>query len=177
MSDREKAKQIIAEIVRCSGGRVESKTRLFKLFYLAHLIYAKREPDYLSNWPIVRMPHGPGIDRGEDLIGELCQAGVLEAHPVPVGPYMSTEYRLADDEMPGLPLEAIEAIRDAVKFAGDKSASELSELTHQHSHSWKNSVNGEELNIYVDLLGEEEYSKRIERLDIGVHDLREIGEL
>lgn len=175
MSDRERAKQIITEVVRCADGAVEGKKRLYKIFYLAHLYYAKREPDYLSSWPIVRMPHGPGIDRGDELIDELEREGVISSRDVQIGPYPGIEYRLETSAIPPLPLEAIEAIRRAVEFAKDKTGAELEELTHRHSHSWNNAKNGEELPIYADLLSEDEYAARCQRVDRHLADLKELG--
>lgn len=62
---------MIAEIIRQAGGKFTGKTRLYKAFYIAHLLYAEQEPGYLTVWPIVRMPYGPGIDCGDELIAEL----------------------------------------------------------------------------------------------------------
>ena len=65
MSDNEKnlLPEWCWELIRQSAGdRIEGKTRLFKAFYFAHLFYARSAVDYLTDWPIVRMPQGPGID-------------------------------------------------------------------------------------------------------------------
>ena len=62
MTERSKAKQVILEIIRQSKGRLTGKTRLYMAFYVAHLLYAEQEAGYLTVWPIVKMPFGPGID-------------------------------------------------------------------------------------------------------------------
>ena len=160
MADKERAKLILTEILRLFGGQVPSKSHLFKAFYFAHLYYAKEAPDYLSDWAIVRMPLGPGIDRADELIHDLVSEGMVEVQRVQVGPYQPFQFRLLKNERPAqLSLEAIEAIRRAVEFTKDKTASELTELTHEYSHSWSEARDGEELNIYVDLLSEGDYQR------------------
>ena len=72
--NKECAKRLILEILRQAGGEIE-KTKIFKAFWLAHLYYSKIAPGYLTDWPIVRMPNGPGIDRGDQLIVELIHSG------------------------------------------------------------------------------------------------------
>src|SRR4051812_23617273 len=107
MPDKSRAKQIIVEIIRLSGGRLESKTRLFKIFYFAHLYFAKDNPGYLSDWTIVRMPHGPGIDTAESLIRELVEEKVIDVCRGDLGPYSPVLFRLLDDSIPAdLSLEA-----------------------------------------------------------------------
>jgi hypothetical protein len=171
----ELAKQIVAEILRCSGGRVDSKGRLFKVFYYAHLFYAKNNPDYLSDWPIVRMPHGPGIGDAPDLFSSMAQDGTLEIRNTNVGPYPATEFRSKSGDMPALPLAAIDAIREAVAFTKHKTASELSELTHQYSNAWKSGQDGDRLNVCDDLLTEEEFLKLRDRVKQGLADLKAIA--
>ena len=75
--ESKKAKQIIKEIIRQAGGRLDGKTRLYKAFYLAHLFYFERSPGLLSDWPIVKMPNGPGIDDGDILIDSMVAAGEI----------------------------------------------------------------------------------------------------
>lgn len=166
-SSRTLAKRVIAEIIRAASGKWSGKTRLYKAFYFAHLFYANREPDYLTDWPIVRMPNGPGIDHGEALLNELVATGVLDRQPCPVGPYNSVEYRLQSTALPGdaLTPEAIDAIKDAVDFVQNLSAVDLSEMTHEYSRSWNSSTDGQELNIYVDLIPEDEYTQRRSSLE------------
>ncbi len=159
MPDRNRAKDIILEIVRLAGDNIRGKTRLFKAFYIAHLFYAKRAPGYLSDWPIVRMPHGPGIDSADQLIKELVGEGRLAVHTTDVGPYNELQYvATCKQAPPSLSLSAIDAIRDAVDFVEGKTAAELSELTHEFSRSWKAGKDGDELNIYIDLVSDEDYA-------------------
>jgi uncharacterized phage-associated protein len=170
LSEEERAKRIILEIARCSG-IIEGKTRLYKIFYFAHLIFAKRSGGYLSEWPIVRMPFGPGIDDADTLLDELTSSGQLEAKDSPIGPYPGKKYRSLISSPADMPLEAISAIQEAVQFAEGYSASELSDLTHEHSRSWKNTENGKPLNVYVDLLSDESYRA----MQQGADDMKALG--
>lgn len=172
--DRERAKQVLREIIRLSGGTVAGKTRLFKVFYLAHLYYAREEPDYLSDWPVVRMPNGPGIHDAESLVEELVREGSIQVCQVQVGPYVQVEYRSLREEPPScLPRGAEAAIQEAVEFVRGRSAAELSELTHEFSRSWQDAQDGDELNIYLDLLTDDEYARARRRLDELASDLQE----
>lgn len=102
--DRLLAKKIIVEIIRQAGGKWIGKTKLYKAFYFAHLYYFESAPDYLSDWPIVRMPNGPGIDSGDELLRELAATGVLTRDFVPEGPYRASRYHLSERQLPGEPL-------------------------------------------------------------------------
>jgi hypothetical protein len=180
MSDKNRAKQIIVEIIRLHDGELPTKTCLFKAFYFAHLYYAKSAPDYLSDWPIVRMPNGPGIDGADRLLQEMVDENVLDCRIARVGPYDAVKYRLKKDVIPdSLSVEHIGAIKAAVDFVKGKSATELSNITHEYSRSWQMASNGEELNIYVDLEPEEEYVQRMQsftRLDNVIANVWPVGQ-
>jgi Protein of unknown function (DUF4065) len=167
MTERAKAKRVIAAMVKHAGGTFTGKTRLFKAFYIAHLLYAEQQRGYLTNWPIVRMPHGPGIDGGDELIAELELSGILELHKVPEGPWSTTRYRLTGDERGGDKLSSAEtrAIKQAVEFVRKKTASELSELTHEHSRSWIGARDGQPLDIYIDMIPDDEFERREREID------------
>lgn len=166
--DVDLAKQVILELIRAAGGCWTGKTRLYKAFYFAHLYYADREPGFLSCWPIVRMPNGPGIEHGDELLEQLADSGRLTLETTRIGPYPSTIYHLAADagEPAGLPEPAIQSIREAVQFVSGRTAQELSELTHEHSRSWNLAKDGQELDVYIDLVSDEEYDERTLRLDV-----------
>lgn len=160
-SDRKRAMQVVLEIARQSAGdEIATKTKLFKAFYFAHLFYARDESRYLTEWPIVRMPNGPGIDRFDELLTELVDSGAMVVAPWVVGPYPTAKYR-ATGSLPSvepLPPAAVDAIRKAVEFVSDKSGAQLSNITHEHSRAWNQAHDGDELNIYIDLLPEDRYS-------------------
>ncbi|HQU43004.1 MAG TPA: hypothetical protein PK867_09335 [Pirellulales bacterium] len=61
-------------------------------------------------------------------------------------------------------LDEIEAIKRAVDFVKGKTASELSNITHEFSRSWRMAADGDELNIYIDLEPEEQYLRRMKGL-------------
>ena len=167
------AKKIIVEIIRQAGSSLAGTTRVYKAFYLAHLYFADREPGYLSDWPIVCMPNGPGIDEGDELLHELVVAGVLRTEQQPVGPYTATVYKLTGKELPGdpLPEAAVAAIREAAGFVKGHTAAQLSDLTHEYSRSWKKAENGSEMNVYVDLIPDEEFQERKRQLELLRHEV------
>jgi hypothetical protein len=60
------------------------------------------------------------------------------------------------------------AIRQAAEYALPLRASELSQITRERSRAWREGSEGEALNIYVDLIPDEEYEAgeaRLERLE------------
>jgi hypothetical protein len=172
---KELAKRIILEILRQSGGSL-GKTRLFKTFWLAHLFYAKKARGYLSDWPIVRMPQGPGIHHGDRLLDELCQEGTLERSHEPRGPFVEISCRLKDDQVEThLSQEAVKAIQEAVSFARQyATAGSLSELSHDFSRSWNNLPDGAELNIYTDLIPDDEYQNGKDEMEQMKRDYEQI---
>jgi hypothetical protein len=167
MTERAKAKRVIAEIIRQAGGKFTGKTRLYKAFYVAHLLFAEHDRGYLTAWPIVRMPHGPGIDCGDELITELELSGILERKQEPEGPWQTARYELTRAGRSEGKLSAAEtrAIKEAVEFVGSKTATELSDLTHEFSRSWLEARDGQPLNIYIDIIPDDEYETREREID------------
>jgi hypothetical protein len=164
--DFQRAKQIVLEIIRQSpGDEIVGKVKLFKAFYFAHLYFARSSAEILSEWPIVKMPHGPGIDGFDIILQALQDEQAIETDTTSVGPFKAALYRATDKprKSEGLPSTAIDAIRSAVEFVTPKSGAQVSDITHEHSRSWNEAQLGEELSIYLDLLSDEDYAKRIEK--------------
>ena len=159
-AEKERAKRIIIEIIRQAGGSLKNKTNLYKAFYYAHLKYADDNPDYLSAWPIVRMPRGPGIDNFDVLLGELLLTGELHASSVNAGGGKKAfHFELVNmaERFQSMSEQELEAIKYAVDKVLGKTAAECSEESHIHSRSWRSAEDGEELNIHVDSLTDEEF--------------------
>ena len=110
--ETDQAKQVLVELIRAAGGEWTGLTKLYKAFYLAHLYYAESAPGYLTNWPIVKMPNGPGIESGEALLNELVIAGILAREGARIGPYPTTRYRIANPR-PGRRSRRISSMRSA----------------------------------------------------------------
>ena len=174
--DKELAKQVILEIVRQAGGVLNYKTSLYKAFYHAHLKFAESQVGYLSNWPIVRMPRGPGIDRFDMLLGELLAEAAVESHQIECGDYVGFQFRLGRGapRRNVLPAGAIEAIAHGVEQIAGKSAKQASDDSHAMSRAWREASDGEELNIYTDLLDAEQYSARKQHSSSIASALREV---
>lgn len=153
----ESAKAVICELLAAAGGTLSGKVRLNKAFYFAHLYYWRDAAGVLTDYPIVRMPFGPGINAGSDLLGELEEAGVLEITTQPNGPYQEYVYRLLRDVHLEPDTPRTEAIREAITLVKGRTAVELSELTHDYSRSWQTTPDGTEMDIYADLLSDEEF--------------------
>jgi hypothetical protein len=160
--ERDRAKQIILYILKQAGGAL-GKSRLFKAFWLAHLYYAKNAPGYLSSWKIVRLPHGPGIDKGDELILQMKKTGDVAVDHEPRGPYTEMVCKLTEQSgLIDISEEAIKAIKIAVKVVTElhDSVEQISEWSHEVSRSWGSTPNGEELDIYSDLIPDDVYLER-----------------
>jgi hypothetical protein len=172
--ERERAKQIILQILKEAGGSL-GKTMLFKAFWLAHLFFAKKATGYLSGWKIVRLPHGPGIDKGDYLILQLKKSGDIALDHQPKGPYTETVCRIIRESPADLPPGAIEAIQSAVNIVKmHDSVTQISEWSHEVSRSWNTTPNGSELDIYSDLIPDDVYYERklkLEELNVIYDDL------
>src|SRR5438034_9436388 len=101
---RATAQQVILELIRQGKGEWVGKAKLFKAFYFAHLYYADERPGILTDWPIVRMPEGPGIHDSGTLFAELVREGYLTIDRTHEGPYPEQRYRLTDKGTTALPL-------------------------------------------------------------------------
>lgn len=159
---RTDAKRVIVELIRKADGEMIGKTRLFKAFYFAHLIYFENNPGLLTDWPIARMPQGPGIHKSEELFAQLVTEGHLVIEQVHENVYPEYRYRLngTSPVLAPLPADADLAIQRAVDFVKDKTAVQLSQLTHEYSRSWIEGKSGDILDIYIDVIPDDEYERR-----------------
>src|SRR5262249_49950462 len=144
----------------------DGKTRLFTAFYFAHLYYAGKEPALLTDWPIVRTPQGPALHKGFPLLQGLVKNGYLTIEPIQEGPYPEYRYKLTEKAAAAPPLaaEAQAAIKAAAAFALPRTASELSQLTRERSRSWLEAKDGDLLDIYIDLIPDDQYEQAQEQL-------------
>ena len=164
---RTTAKELILEILRVADGEWSGKIKLHKAFYFAHLYYANEHPGFLTDWPIAKLQHGPGIHDDELLIWGMVNEGLLEIELVHEGPYPEYRYRLTEkgrQQTSEMPDDAHLAIEKATLFSKERTASELSFLTHERSRSWNEGQMGEILNIYIDTIPEAEYQRRQQQM-------------
>lgn len=164
---RTSAQNVILAILRFGDGEWSGKVKLHKAFYFAHLYYAKDHPGFLTDWPIAKLEHGPGIHNDMKLIGDMSEAGLLEVELIHEGPYPEYRYRLTEkgrNAGSDLPPDAREAIEKAALECKNRSAADLSLMTHERSRSWIEGKMGEPLNIYIDIIPDDEYQRRQQRL-------------
>lgn len=158
--ETKRAKKIIVELVRQAGGQFQNKTNLFKAFWKAHLAYAANNPGYLSTWPIVRMPNGPGIEDFDTLLGEMLEDGWLTIDEVQVGQFWAMAFKLGPNcPPPSLPSGAIQAIKAGAEAVDGKTAAAVSDDSHRQSRVWREAKDGEELDIYLDLIPDDERAR------------------
>jgi hypothetical protein len=157
-ADRDKARHVLMDIIAEDGGEVHGKVRLSKAFYFAHLYYWRDNPGTLTDYPIVRLAHGPGVHRIDDLLAAMEKDGLIEIRQEPSGPYLENVYRLAGHSPLDTPSPAHQAVVAAVSYIRDKTGSDLSEVTHERSRSWQRGRDGDVLNIYVDTLSDTDFN-------------------
>jgi hypothetical protein len=164
---RTTAENVVLQILRAGDGEWSGKVKLHKAFYFAHLYYAAEHPGFLTDWPIAKLTHGPGIHNDEPLIRRLVEEGLLEVELVHEGPYPEYRYRLTEKgrgRAAEMPEDARLAVEKAAEFCKDRTAADLSRMTHDHSRSWNEGQPGDILNIYIDLIPDDEYQRRQQRL-------------
>ncbi len=161
INQTDRAKRVLVELVRQSGGVFYNKTNLFKAFWHAHLEYAADNPGYLSTWPIVKMPNGPGIDKFNLLVGEMLEEGWLTIDERLVGSCTGMVFAIGETPPPcGLDRNAVAAIKAGLSAVKGKSATEVSDESHKDSRAWNSAEMGRELDVYIDLVPEEEVANR-----------------
>jgi len=156
------ARDVILQIIRDADGEWSGKTRLYKAFYFAHLYYANERPGLLTDWPIARMPQGPGIHNGDALLGDLVREGYLTVEVFHEGPYPEYRYRLTEAGRQAGDLHGAVrwAIKEATIFCQGKTAAELSQITHERSRSWNQAKDGDILDVHIDTIPDGEYAER-----------------
>ena len=61
--------------------------------------------------------------------------------------------------------QEIEAIREGVNFVKEKTATAVSIKSHELSRAWREAEDGDELNIYTDLLSDEEFYDKMKKME------------
>jgi hypothetical protein len=90
---------------------------------------------------------------------------LLKIEPIHEGPYPESRYRVTDNSADTpLPEDARAAVTAAVEFVLSQTAAELSQLTQDRSRSWRAAKDGDLLDIYIDLIPDEEYEAGQDRL-------------
>ncbi len=154
---RESAKRVLCALIQKSGGRFSGQTRLYKAFYWAHLYYWEHAQGVLTAYPMARMPNGPGIHRGEDLLFEMQRENLIRVAQDPAAQFPERTFSLLAEFQVNLTPEESAAINYALAKVRDKTAAEVSEETHRRSRSWQRMRDGQVLNIYEDLLADSQF--------------------
>ena len=159
-------KRLISAIIEEDGGRFEGKTRLFKVYYRAHTVFAERFEGLLSvPHGVVRMDEGPGIDDHEQILAEMESEGTLRITRCPKGRHLQEVFELCDS---AAAVNASADERKAINWAlgyVSHSAREASRKSHKDSRSWRSASNGQSLDIYLDTLTDKELREEQRRLD------------
>jgi hypothetical protein len=160
------AQRVIICILRNTPNGI-GRTKLYKAFYLSHLSYADTSLGVLTNWPIAHMPHGPGINDGWKLLDPLTEHGYIEHLTQMAGIYNEHLYRWTGKELSGNELSPLaqNVIRRITEYVLPMTAAEISNLTHEHSRSWREGKSGEILDLYTDLIDDEEFDRRNAQFD------------
>lgn len=164
-ADDRRAMAILRAILSESRGQqLHGKVRLFKNFYYAHVYHWRDAVEPLSSYPIIKLPRGPGIGDFGRLDAMMRESGVWQVSQEAIGPHIGWLYTLADggQDLPELGPAARNSIRSAVRFTEDKTAAELSELTHEFCYDWPRVRLGELLDVSRDVYEASEVDAMIE---------------
>jgi hypothetical protein len=159
--ETKRAKKIIVELVRQAGGQVANKAKLFNAFWKAHLSYAANSAGYLSTWPLVRTAGGPAIDEFDLLVSEMLSDGWLTLGETQVGPQWAIVFALGPNCPPtSLTSDAVAAIREAVQAVDGELQAAHGDEPYRKSRVWRETPDGEEMDIYLDLVPDAERDRR-----------------
>ncbi len=174
-----RAKAVLVALVRHHEGERLNRTILYKAFYLAHLVHMHRRGAALTDWPVVKMPRGPGVGRGPQILQALHAEGTLSERPGEWGPYSGFEYSVADrrraeEYLSELHPAEIESIVEACRMIKDADGAGLSRWSHEVSRAWNKAKDGEELPIYADLSDDETAKDLGDRLKDAAFHLKNV---
>lgn len=158
----ERAQAVLLAAVVAAGGRWTRKTTLWKAFWWAHLECIRERGSELTDHQVVRLPHGPAPADGDQLVDELARAKLLnatidgkETHSCEIFtvPNMERARKWVSARLSPEELSAIETAANKFKDMTSKAASDFS---HKFSAEWRKRANGQPMNIYCDLVPEEQ---------------------
>lgn len=156
MADRKAAKDLILKILVIAGGRLEAKSRLNKAFYAAHVIYWQRCEGVLTDYPVVKLPEGPGIDGLDLLLRELEDEGLIQVILGQKGPFPQYTIRLTAKVEVDATAPEFEPISEAVRWVKRHTVAELSRITHERPSYDAQPRVGYEQPIYLDAVPEDD---------------------
>lgn len=166
--DVDRAKGILLAI--CSR-RVDGwpRTLVYKIFWHAHLRHMAQNGRALSDWPIVWMTHGPGIEKGDVLLDALeGERAILQEKKLVAGERESIiakplDRARVDGAWTSLSDAQRESIEWACKLLWASTSEEASLKSHLDSRAWQAYCKhpGRELPIYTDLIEDDERLARM----------------
>lgn len=174
MSDRAKAKAVLLEAALAAGREGIQRTNHYKVFWLAHLFHMLSAGTLLTQWSIVKMPQGPGVDQGQALLDELEAEAMLVVGQRAKGPYLSMPASVPRERLERaeavvrehLSPQERESIHEALACVGPDDASTASRWSHKVSRSWKAAELGQTLDIFADLYVDDiEFSELTSRVE------------
>lgn len=148
---RREAKDLILDIIAAAGGELFGKTKLNKIAYFATLQQFSVTGVALTSYPFVRLPQGPALEQCTELLAELALEGELSLQTRPAGPFTEEGFRLLDEGRTVDP-SRIESIQWAVDNLRDRTAAQVSELSHEMSRSWQETPTSYEMAWMRDIL-------------------------
>jgi hypothetical protein len=162
--DAERAKRIVCAIIDAAGGRFEGKTRLNKAFWWAHVYHYRNHRGLLSKYPIARLTEGPAIDDADLLLISLERKGRITQGQQQKGGYPESVFALTQ-KPEALEDEAMDSIRAAVRWVGNKTAYQVSDESHRLSRSWNERKNGDLIEVGNDALNDDDLKQSQAQVD------------
>lgn len=157
--EKSRAKAIVLEIVRQSGGTLRDSRNLFDAFWRAHVAVLERGGSDLSFWPIVRLSAGPGIGQFERLLAELLLEGELVRDEL-----RDWVFRASQSGDYAKLIDAADAanIADGLAFAARRAAE--GDREPFPSRSWRTTEPGDRMDVQLDAIPDEEFAVREQKL-------------
>jgi hypothetical protein len=167
--DAEAARGVIVEILRQQLDQKESRLSrddINHVFWLAHLHFARENRGFLTTWPILRIADGVEVFKVDAILTELVDDGLVEVEVIDAGPIPLSRYTCtAAGAARRLPDPASAAVSQALASMKDLCCRGYFRRHGSVSRAWRTTPEGEEMNIYIDLIPDDVYQARQRTLE------------
>jgi hypothetical protein len=171
--DKSRVHQVLGEIFRQAANLPHpcfTAQTITGVFWVAHLWYARENPDYLTLWPLIRRPWGAELTGAEHFLAALVEDGVALVEARDRGPFQQLTYRGTGKPVaPEAPARVKEAVAKALRFVMEfplvMPMPWAAGWPAVLSRVWRETPDGEEMNVHLDLIPENVYREQQQTLE------------
>ena len=159
-SSHAKVQAVVLAIVLEAGGEWTGKTTLAKAVWWAHLASLRDRGAVISGHKIVRLPYGPAPNDFDEVLHslDLLTETVDEDDAFPTRTYTVADSAKASSFVADhLDDGEMVCVREAAAKFQQMTATEASEWAHRNSSAWRETSDGQAINVGRDLVDDEAF--------------------